>query len=159
MWALKEFTNANSILLHIIDVRAPWRNGRTERHGDIYKRIFELARWMHSPSSSVALQRLAVECNAAKNRLSNRSGYSHSTASVRDWAPSSSGVGLWCTFVCHSHLAIILCCVAVWAQACGLGYKTTFCHYRSSLVHVAPSFVVVVGGSSITILLFLALIF
>ena len=28
------------------------------------------------PSSSVALQRLAMECNAAKNRLSNRSGYS-----------------------------------------------------------------------------------
>ena len=72
----KEFTNANSILLHIIDVRAPWQNGRTERHGDIYKKIFERARWLHSPSSSVALQRLAMECNAAKNRLSNRSGYS-----------------------------------------------------------------------------------
>ena len=42
--------------------------------GDIYERIFERARWMHSPSSSVALQRLAMECNAAKNRLSNRSG-------------------------------------------------------------------------------------
>ena len=72
----KEFTNANSILLHIIDVRAPWQNGRTERHGDIYKKIFERARWLHSPSSSVALKRLALECNAAKNRLSNRSGYS-----------------------------------------------------------------------------------
>ena len=72
----KEFTNANSILLHIIDVRAPWQNGRTERHGDIYKKIFERARWLHSPSSPVALQRLAMECNAAKNRLSNRSGYS-----------------------------------------------------------------------------------
>ena len=72
----KEFTNANSILLHIIDVRAPWQNGRTERHGDIYKKIFERARWLHSPSSSVALQRLTIECNAAKNRLSNLSGYS-----------------------------------------------------------------------------------
>ena len=72
----KEFTNANSILLHIIDVRAPWQNGRTERHGDIYKKIFERARWLHSPSSPMALQRLTMECNAAKNRLSNRSGYS-----------------------------------------------------------------------------------
>ena len=72
----KEFTNANSILLHIIDVRALWQNGRTERHGDIYKKIFERARWLHSPSSPMALQRLAMECNAAKNRLSNRSGYS-----------------------------------------------------------------------------------
>ena len=71
----KEFTSANSILLHIIDVMAPWENGRTERHGDIYKKIFERARWLHSPSSPMALQRLAMECNAAKNRLSNRSGY------------------------------------------------------------------------------------
>ena len=31
---------------------------------------------MHSPSSPLALQHFAVECNAAKNRLSNRSGYS-----------------------------------------------------------------------------------
>ena len=31
---------------------------------------------MHSPSGPEALQRLAMECNAAKNRLSNRSGYS-----------------------------------------------------------------------------------
>ena len=31
---------------------------------------------MHSPSSPEALQRLAMECNAAKNRLSNRSGCS-----------------------------------------------------------------------------------
>ena len=68
-----KFTNVNSILLHIIDVRAPWQNGRTERHGDIYKKIFDRARWLHSRSSSVALQRLAMECNAAKNRLSNRS--------------------------------------------------------------------------------------
>ena len=47
----KEFTNANSIHLHIIDVRGPWQNGRTERHGDIYKKMFERARWLHSPSS------------------------------------------------------------------------------------------------------------
>ena len=39
-------------------------------------RIFERARWMHSPSSPAALQRLAMGCNSAKNRLSNRSGSS-----------------------------------------------------------------------------------
>ena len=69
----KEFTNANSIFLHIIGWRAPRQNGRTERHGDIHKRIFE---WMHTPSGPGALLRLAMECNAAKNRLSNRSGCS-----------------------------------------------------------------------------------
>ena len=67
----KEFTYANSTLLHVNDVRAPWQNGRTELHGDIYKRIFERARWMQSPSGLAAPQRLAVECNAAKS-----SGYS-----------------------------------------------------------------------------------
>ena len=72
----KEFTNANSILLHIIDVMAPWQNGWIDRHGDIYKNMFERALWLHSPSGPDALQRLAMECNAAKNRLSNRSGYS-----------------------------------------------------------------------------------
>ena len=40
----KEFTNANRILLHIIDVRAPWQNAQTERHGDIDKKILERAR-------------------------------------------------------------------------------------------------------------------
>ena len=72
----KEFTNANSVFFHIIDVRAPWQNGWTERHGDIYNKIFERARWMHFPSSSEALRRLAMGCNATKNQLSNRSGHS-----------------------------------------------------------------------------------
>ena len=49
--------------------------------------------------------------------------------------------GMWCILVCHPHLAIIHCCVAVWAQACGLGCKTSFCSYRSSLGHLAPSLV------------------
>ena len=49
--------------------------------------------------------------------------------------------GMWCILVCHPHLTIILCCIAVWAQACGLGYETSFCHYRSSLVQLAPSLV------------------
>ena len=40
------------------------------------RKFFESARWMHSPSGPDALQRLTMECNAAKNRLSNRSGYS-----------------------------------------------------------------------------------
>ena len=34
----KEFTNANSILLHIIDVRAQWQNGRTENYGATSRR-------------------------------------------------------------------------------------------------------------------------
>ena len=33
---------------------------------------------------------------------------------------------LWCVLVCHPHLTIIICCAAVWAQACGLEHKTSF---------------------------------
>ena len=65
-----------SILLHVIVARAPWQNGRTERHGDINQRIFERARWTHSASGPFALERLAMECYSAKKRLSNRLGYS-----------------------------------------------------------------------------------
>ena len=43
---------------------------------------------MHSPSSPVALQHLAIKCKSAKNRLSNRSGLLSSPASVRNRTPS-----------------------------------------------------------------------
>ena len=33
---------------------------------------------------------------------------------------------LWCLLVCHPHLTIILCCQAVWAQACVSECKTSF---------------------------------
>ena len=33
---------------------------------------------------------------------------------------------MWCILVCHHHLTIILCCIAVWAQACGSEHKTSF---------------------------------
>ena len=67
---------------------------------------------------------------------------------------------LWCIFFRHPHLTSIFSCTAVWAQACGLERKTSFV----IIVHLwfiwrLPSFAVVVGGNSITILLFLTLIF
>ena len=33
---------------------------------------------------------------------------------------------MWCIFVCHPNLTIIICCTAVLAQACGLKRKTSF---------------------------------
>ena len=32
---------------------------------------------------------------------------------------------MWCIFVCHPHLTIIICRTAVWAQACGSEHKTS----------------------------------
>eukprot|EP00959_Pyramimonas_sp_CCMP1952_P091741 1920466-Pyramimonas_sp.AAC.1 len=74
--AFKDFCTQNSILFHLTDTRAPWQNGRTERHGGIFKKIVNKAGWIHSPTDFVSCRRLISECNAAKNRLSNRSGYS-----------------------------------------------------------------------------------
>ena len=39
---------------------------------------------------------------------------------------SSTTSHLWCILVCHHHLTIILCCTAVWSQACGFDHKTSF---------------------------------
>jgi len=72
----KTLADASAFLLHVIDVRSPWQNGRTERQGDIYKKLVQRARWNHEPSNDRAWWILLSECVAAKNRLSNRSGYS-----------------------------------------------------------------------------------
>ena len=36
------------ILLYIPDVRAPWQNGRTERHGDLVKKLVAKACFHHT---------------------------------------------------------------------------------------------------------------
>ena len=69
----KDRYSANSIMLHATDVRTPWQNGRAERHGDIFKKILEEAMWLQAPSSADAFKIMIAECNAAKNRLSNKS--------------------------------------------------------------------------------------
>ena len=70
------FCDRNSILLHVTDVRAPWQNGRTERHGDIFKHLFAKALYLYPSRDLGQLRTMIAECNAAKNRMSNRSGYS-----------------------------------------------------------------------------------
>ena len=62
---------------------------------------------------------------------------------------------MWYIFICHPHLTSIICCTAVWAQACGLERETSFV----IIVHLwfirrPRSFSVVVGvlvGSSFSI--------
>ena len=74
--AFSEFCDRNSILFTPIDVRAPWQNGRTERHGGIFKALYEKARYLRAPRNEAEINLLASECVSAKNRMSNRSGYS-----------------------------------------------------------------------------------
>ena len=75
----KDFTdmcNAQGILLHVIDVRAPWQNGRTERHGDLFKKLYDKTCWMQTPNSKETERKIIAECNSCRNRQYNRSGYS-----------------------------------------------------------------------------------
>jgi IS30 family transposase len=63
-------------LVHTIGTKAPWQNGRTERHGGLFKELFEKAAEIEHPGNREELEILLHETEAAKNRLSNRSGYS-----------------------------------------------------------------------------------
>ena len=64
------------ILLHQTGARAPHQNGRCERHGALWKMMFERAKWINAPASLDEWKLLIRETEAAKNRLSDRSGYS-----------------------------------------------------------------------------------
>ena len=62
--------------VHYCDSKAPWQTARTERHGDLLKKQVIKAAFEYTPSTIEAWLQLVSECNSAKNRLSNRSGYS-----------------------------------------------------------------------------------
>ena len=64
------------IILHTIGARAPNQNGRCERHGALWKMLFERAKWINAPASLDEWKLLIRETEAAKNRLSDRSGFS-----------------------------------------------------------------------------------
>ena len=64
------------MVVHTIGARAPWQNGRCERHGGLFKLMFEKARWHNPPASEDDHRLLLREVKAAKNRLFNRAGFS-----------------------------------------------------------------------------------
>ena len=73
----KDMCNSQSVLLHVINVRAPWENARTERHGDMNKKIYVKTCYLKTPGDKRTERMIVAECNSTKNRLYNRSGYSH----------------------------------------------------------------------------------
>ncbi|CAE6919208.1 unnamed protein product [Symbiodinium sp. KB8] len=64
------------VVLHVIGARAPQQNSRAERHGGLYKAMLQRAKWMNPPASADEYKVLLREVESAKNRLSDRSGYS-----------------------------------------------------------------------------------
>ncbi|CAE7929920.1 RE2, partial [Symbiodinium sp. KB8] len=64
------------VVLHVIGARAPQQNSRAERHGGLYKAMLQRAKWMNPPANADEYKILLREVESAKNRLSDRSGYS-----------------------------------------------------------------------------------
>ncbi|CAE8633673.1 unnamed protein product, partial [Polarella glacialis] len=71
-----ERASAAGMLIYLTGTKRPWQNGKTERHGAIFKMHLQVARETFEPENDEELEIMADECVAAKNRLSNRSGFS-----------------------------------------------------------------------------------
>ena len=71
--------------------RSPWQNGRVERHGGVMKDMIEKSRSELPPSTMMELKQILYACESAKNRFSNRSGFSPTQRQIGHWPrlPSS----------------------------------------------------------------------
>lgn len=63
-------------LVKVIGARAPWQQGRTERHGGLAKEVFVKLLEEVGPVSPEEWRTCIYAVEAAKNRLYNRSGFS-----------------------------------------------------------------------------------
>ena len=71
-----EKASESGALLRIIGARAPWQQGKTERHGGLAKEIFMKVREDILPVDEGEWKMCIHSVEAAKNRLFNRSGFS-----------------------------------------------------------------------------------
>ena len=71
--------------------RSPWQNGRVERHGGVIKEMIEKSRADLPPATMQELKQILYACESAKNRFSNRSGFSPTQRQIGQWPrmPSS----------------------------------------------------------------------
>ena len=63
-------------IVRMIGARAPWQNGRTERHGGIAKGVLGKVKDQMNPGDYDEWVQCLNAVEAAKNRLFNRSGFS-----------------------------------------------------------------------------------
>ena len=88
----KEFSNkfqqlaaSCGVVVQETAAKAPWQNGRTERHGAHYKELLAKSREETVVSNPEELKLLMQEVEMAKNRFSNRSGYSPIQRQIGQW--------------------------------------------------------------------------
>ena len=85
---LGEFINKatnQGIVVHQIASKAPWQQGKTERHGGLFKNILDKARSDLVVTDFKALRQLLMEVEQTKNRYSNRSGFSPVQRQIGQW--------------------------------------------------------------------------
>ena len=73
------------ILIFRSAARSPWQQGKVERHGGLMKTMIEHARAATPIESVQDLKLLLQECESAKNRFMNRSGYSPVQRQIGQW--------------------------------------------------------------------------
>ena len=73
------------IVTHQGAAKAPWQQGRTERHGAHFKELLEKARLECVVTSPEELSQLMREVEQAKNRFSNRSGFAPIQRQIGQW--------------------------------------------------------------------------
>ena len=85
---LGQFINnaaASGIVIHQIAAKAPWQQGKTERHGGHFKQLLDKARSEFVARDLADLKKLATEVEQAKNRYSNRSGFAPVQRQIGQW--------------------------------------------------------------------------
>ena len=91
----KDFTekvNEMGAVMKVIGARAPWQQGRTERHGGLAKEIFVKLREDALPTSEHEWKQCVHVLEAAKNRMHNRLQSSSTTAGTQHPAARKPGV-------------------------------------------------------------------
>ena len=80
-----ELATQSGVVVHQTAARAPWQQGKTERHGAHFKEILEKARVETLVTTTEELNLLMREVEQAKNRFSNRSGFSPVQRQIGQW--------------------------------------------------------------------------
>ena len=70
-----EYCHSHGCLVHPIDSKSPWQNGKTERHGGLWKVTYDKDKDMVQPRNEFETRCLVSETTENKNRYSNRSGF------------------------------------------------------------------------------------
>lgn len=76
---------AFGIVMYQTAARAPWQQGKTERHGGHFKQLFEKARSEIVVTNPQELKALTIKVEQAKNRYANRSGFSPVQRQIGQW--------------------------------------------------------------------------